>query len=313
VIVAMTRPVPSPAPELLAARHELRIGFEDPPSRGQLLEFVRGADAIVAFLSDHLDAELLDAAGAQQRVVSNYAVGYDNVDLAACAERGVRVGNTPDVLTGAVAELTWGLILAAARQIVAGDRFVRERAEVGWAPDAILGLELRGSVLGIVGAGRIGSEVARIGRDGFGMEVVYTSRSEKPGLGRPVELDELLRRADVVSIHVALAPETHHLIGARELGLMQRHTVLVNVARGPVVDEAALAAAVRDGRIAGAGLDVYEFEPHPLPELLEVENVALTPHVGSATEHARAEMARLCAENVLAALDGKPMPAEVVS
>jgi glyoxylate reductase len=311
VIVAMTRPVPSPAPELLSARHQLRLGFEDPPSREQLLGFVHGADAIVAFLSDRIDAELLDAAGPQLRVVSNYAVGYDNVDLAACAERGVRIGNTPDVLTGAVAELTWGLILAAARRVVAGDRFVRERAEVGWAPDAILGLELRGSTLGIVGAGRIGSEVARIGRDGFGMEVAYTSRSEKPGLGRRVELDELLRSADVVSIHVALAPETHHLIGARELGLMQRHAVLVNVARGPVVDEAALAAALRDGRIAGAGLDVYEFEPHPLPELLALENVALTPHVGSATEHTRAEMARLCAENALAALDGEPMPAEV--
>jgi len=307
----MTRPVPSPAPELLRERHELRVGFEDPPSRGELLDFVRGAYAIVAFLSDRIDGELLDAAGPQLRVVSNYAVGYDNVDLAACAGRGVRIGNTPDVLTGAVAELTWGLILAAARQIVAGDRFVRERAEVGWAPDAILGLELRGSVLGVVGAGRIGSEVARIGRDGFGMDVVYTSRSEKPGLGRRVELDELLRRADVVSIHVALTPETHHLIGARELGLMPRHAVLVNVARGPVVDEAALAAALRDRRIAGAGLDVYEFEPHPLPELLALENVALTPHVGSATEHTRAEMARLCAQNVLAALDGKPMPAEV--
>src|SRR3954470_10851480 len=235
----MTRPVPSPAPELLSARHELRPGFEDAPTREELLELVRGADAIVAFLSDRIDGELLDAAGPQLRVVSNYAVGYDNVDLAACAERGVKVGNTPDVLTGAVAELTWGLILAAARQVVAGDRFVREHAEVGWAPDAILGLELRGAVLGIVGAGRIGSEVARIGRDGFRMQVVYTSRSEKPGVGRRVELDELLRSSDVVSVNVALTPETHHLVGARELGLMQRHAVLVNVARGPVVDEAA--------------------------------------------------------------------------
>src|SRR4051794_16629875 len=251
----MTPPGPSPPPGLLSARDAPRPGFEDSPTREELLEFVRGADAIVAFLSDRIDGELLDAAGPQLRVVSNYAVGYDNVDLVACAERGVRVGNTPDVLTGAVAELTWGLILAAARRIVAGDRFVRDRAEVGWAPDAILGLELRGSVLGIVGAGRIGSEVARIGRDGFAMEIVYTSRSEKPGIGRRVELDELLWSADVVSIHVALTPETHHLIGSRELGLMQRHAVLVNVARGPVVDEAALAAALREGRIAGAGLD----------------------------------------------------------
>src|SRR4051812_36786691 len=213
----MTRPVPSPAAELISARHELRVGFEDPPSREELLEFVRGADAIVAFLSDRIDGELLDAAGPQLRVVSNYAVGYDNVDLAACAERGVRVGNTPDVLTGAVAELTWGLILAAARKIVSGDRFVRDRAEVGWAPDAILGLELRGAVLGVIGAGRIGAEVARIGREGFEMQAVYTSRSEKPGVGRRVELDELLRVADVVSIHIALTPETHHLIGTREL------------------------------------------------------------------------------------------------
>ena len=307
----MTRPVPSPAPELLRARHELRTGFDDPPARGELLEFVRGADAVVAFLSDRIDGELLDAAGPQLRVVSNYAVGYDNVDLAACAERGVRVGNTPDVLTGAVAELTWGLILAAARQIVAGDRFVRDRAEVGWAPDAILGLELHGGVLGVVGAGRIGVEVARIGREGFGMEVVYTSRSEKPGVGRRVDLDELLGLADVVSIHVALASETHHLIGARELGLMKREAVLVNVARGPVVDEAALAAALAAGSIASAGLDVYEFEPHPLAELLALENAVLTPHVGSATERTRAAMARLCAENVLAALDGEAMPAEV--
>src|SRR3954451_1156658 len=222
----MTRPVPSPAPELLRARHELRIGPDDAPPRDELLAFVRGADGIVAFLSDRIDGNLLDAAGPQLRVVSNYAVGYDNVDLAACAARGVRVGNTPDVLAGAVAELTWGLILAAARKIVSGDRFVRDRAEVGWAPDAILGLELRGAVLGVIGAGRPGAEVARIGREGFEMQVVYPSRSEKPGVGRRVELDELLRVADVVSIHIALTPETHHLIGTRELELMKPEAVL---------------------------------------------------------------------------------------
>jgi glyoxylate reductase len=315
--VIVTHPLPAPAVDLLrAAGHAVEVGPDGPLSVPELHRLVAGADGILAHLSDRIDGGLCDAAGPQLRVVANFAVGYDNVDLAAAAARGVRIGNTPGVLTEAVAELAVGLILAAVRRIATGDRFVRAEGDVRWNPGPLPGFELRGRTIGIVGAGRIGSAVARIARDGFGMTVLHASRSPKPALealgARQVPLDELLREAQVVAVTVPLAPETRHLIGARELALMRPEAVLVNVSRGPVIDEHALVAALRDGRIAAAGLDVYEFEPHPLPELLELENVVLTPHIASATPTTRSAMARLAAENLLAALAGDPMPAEVV-
>jgi glyoxylate reductase len=264
---------------------------------------VAGADGILAHLADPIDGALLDAAGAQLRVVSNFAVGVDNIDLGAAAERGVRIGHTPDVLTGAVAEFAIGLVLDAVRRISAGDRFVRESGDVRWNPAAGGGFELRGRTLGVLGAGRIGSAVASIARDGFGMSIVLWRRGDA--------LDAVLVGVDVVLVALPLTDETRHLIGARELGLMQPHAVLVNVSRGPVVDEAALVEALRAGRPGVAALDVYEFEPQPLPALRELDNVVLTPHIASATPETRSAMARLAAENLLAALDGRPMPAEL--
>lgn len=297
--------------EPLAERYDVHSGGLE-AGRDELIAIAPGANALVADASVPVDAEVLDACGDGLRVVANFAVGYDNIDLPAAAARGVRIGNTPGVLTEAVAELAIGLVLAASRRIAEGDRFVRSHGYVAWAADAHAAFELRGRTIGIVGPGRIGTAVARIARDGFGMEIVYTGRSAKPELAaRRLELDELLAEADVVVVTVPLSRETHHLIGARELALVKPGAVLVNVSRGPVVDEHALVEALRNGPLAAAGLDVYEFEPHPVPELLELENVVMTPHVASATGETRAAMARLAAENVLAALAGEAMPAEV--
>ena len=276
---------------------------EDPYPAEVLGALVSGADAILALLVDRIDAAVLDAAGPQLRVVSNFAVGHDNIDLASAASRDVKIGNTPDVLTQAVAEHTFALILAVARRIVEGDRIVRERRFRRWGPSFLLGVELRGKTLLIVGRGRIGNAVARIAADGFGMNVETVGRGE--------EMDAALARADVVTVHVPLTPDTHHLIGARELELTKPQAILVNTARGPVVDEAALVEALRAGKIAGAGLDVYEHEPELAPGLIELDNVVLAPHTASATREARTAMSRLAAENVIAALEGRPLPSEV--
>jgi glyoxylate reductase len=230
-------------------------------------------------------------------------VGYDNVDLAAAARRGVKVGNTPDVLTEAVAEHTFALLLAVARRIVEGDRIVRERRFLRWGPSFLLGTELRGKTIAVVGAGRIGQTVARIAEAGFGMRVLRVGRGG---------LAEALPEADVVTLHVPLTAETRHLIGAPELQAMKRTALLVNTSRGPVVDEAALVTALRAGEIGGAALDVYEHEPELEPGLAELDNVVLAPHTASATTGARTAMSRIAAENVIAALEGQPMPAEVI-
>jgi glyoxylate reductase len=275
---------------------------EDPYEPDDLQRLVAGADGIISLLIDRIDDHVLEAAGPQLQVVANFAVGYDNVDLAAAARRGVRVSNTPNVLTQAVAEHTFALILGVARRIVEGDRIVREGRFRRWGPSFLLGTELRGKTLAVVGQGRIGSAVSEIAERGFGMHVLRAGR----GL-----LDDALPHADVVTLHVPLTPETHHLIGADELRAMKPTTVLVNTSRGPVVDEAALVWALQSGEIAGAGLDVYEHEPDLARGLAELENVVLAPHTASATIEARTAMSRLCAENVVAALEGRPLPSEV--
>jgi glyoxylate reductase len=246
-------------------------------------------------LTDRVDGELLAAAGPQLRVVANYAVGVDNVDLATAAERGVTVSNTPDVLTRATAELTIALVLALLRRVAEGDRFLRRREPWVWSPTFMLGAGLEGKTLGIVGFGRIGREVARLA-DGLGMRV------------RPGDLD-----ADVVSLHVPLTSETRHLIDEDALRRMRRDAFLVNTSRGPVVDEAALARALREGEIAGAALDVFECEPTIREELLELENVVLTPHLGSATAEARAAMGLLCVDALRAVLLEGRRPANAVT
>ncbi len=275
---------------------------ESPPARDELLVASAGMDGLLVMPGDPVDDELLDAAGAQLRVVANHAVGYDNVDLEAVTRRGVVVTNTPGVLTHATAELTMTLILDLVRRVTEGDRFLRRGTPWVWSPTFMLGSGLAGRTLGIVGLGRIGREVSCLA-EAFDMRVVYSSR--RPVADVPydrIELDELLAQADVVSLHCPLTPETRHLIGAAALGAMKTSAVLVNTTRGPVVDEAALAEALREGVIAGAALDVYEREPEVHPGLLALENVVLAPHFGSATAETREAMGMLCVEGLRAVL-----------
>jgi glyoxylate reductase len=257
-------------------------------------EDVAGADGVLAHLTDRIDDSFFDRAGAQLRVVANFAVGVDNVDLDAAARHGVVITNTPDVLTRAVAEHALALILAAAKRVVEGDRLIRAGAWAGWSANPLQTTELGGTTLGIVGLGRTGKALASM-CEALGMRVISS---------RPLPLGDVLREADVVSLHVPLRADTRHLIGADELRAMQRTAILVNVSRGPVVDEAALAAALAAGEIAAAALDVFEDEPHVHPALVELPNVVMTPHIASATGETRAAMARLAAENVIAVLRG---------
>jgi glyoxylate reductase len=271
----------------------------------------RDAAGIITLLSVKIDAALLDRAP-KLRVVSNVAVGYDNVDVPECTRRGIRVTNTPDVLTDATADLAWALLLAAARRVPEGDRYVRAGKFKRWDFNLMRGVDFRGRTLGIVGGGRIGQAVARRGQ-GFDMKILYTARDAKPefeaacGATR-VGLPDLLRTSDFVSIHVPLSKATVHHIGAGELALMKPTAVLVNTARGPVVDEAALVKALRARRLFAAGLDVYEKEPQLHPGLLKLDNVVLLPHVGSATEGARLGMVETAHRNCLSALRGELPP-----
>lgn len=301
-------------------RLERAVEVIGPPEEGAdrrtwLLEAVREADGLLCLLVDRVDRELLEAAP-RLRVVSTFSTGVDHIDLDACRERGIRVTHAPDVLTEATADLTWALMLAAARRVAEGDRMVRAGAFRGWRPDLLLGTEVYGRTLGIVGLGRIGKAVARRA-SGFDMNVVYWNRTEiNPmedewlGVSR-VELDELLAKADFISLHLAYTPETHHFIGRRELALMGPHAVLVNTSRGAVVDEEALVEALEAGRPAAAALDVFEHEPAVHPRLLRLPQVVLTPHIGSATRETREAMARVAVDNLLAVLEGRRPPAAV--
>jgi glyoxylate reductase len=279
---------------------------EWPPAREELLRRVAGCDGLMTMLTDRIDDELLDTAGPQLRVVANFAVGFDNVDVSACTRRGVLVANTPDVLTRATAELTMAVLLALVRRVVEGDRLVRRREEWIWAPNMMLGSGLAGKTLGLVGYGRIGQEVEQLAR-AFGMQVMHTSRSG----GLP--LDDLLGAADVVSLHLPLSADTRHLIDEQALELMKPTAVLVNTSRGPIVDEAALARALAGKRIAGAALDVFEREPEVTEELLALDNVVLAPHLGSATLETREAMGMLCVEALRAVLLEDRVPANALN
>jgi len=291
--------------------HPLVVGQERPPTREELLRDVAGAVAVVCTLTDPVDADVLDAAGRQLRIVANVAVGYDNIDVPALHERGVVVTNTPGVLDDATADLTMGLILAAARRIPEGDRFLRRETPWIWGPRMMVGLDLSaGATLGIVGYGRIGRAVARRAR-AFGMRMLATpSRARVWDADADqvtfVELDELLAESDVVTLHVPLTPETHHLIGKAALARMKPTALLVNTARGPVVDTDALVRALQEGRLGGAALDVYEDEPDVDPRLLALEQVVLTPHLGSAATATREAMCGLAVRNVAEVLAGRP-------
>jgi lactate dehydrogenase-like 2-hydroxyacid dehydrogenase len=307
--IAVTRWIPDDAVKVLAEAGEVAVSDLDRPlTPEELHAFVAGADAVVGMLHDRLDSALADAAGPGLKVVANVAVGYDNVDVPALAERGVVVTNTPGVLTDATADLAFGLLLAVTRRIGEGERLLRSRTPWSFHLGFLLGSGLQGKTLGIVGPGQIGRAMAKRA-EAFGMTIVYSGRSNR-GDGF-VPFEELLERADVVSLHCPLTPETRHLINAAALRAMKRGAYLVNTTRGPVVDEAALADALEAGEIAGAALDVFEKEPEVEPRLLGRDDVVLSPHLGSATVETRTAMAVLAARNVAAVLAGRPPLTEV--
>jgi glyoxylate reductase len=307
-MVLVTREIPEAGLQALEG-FAVTVLSESPPERGELLEAVSGAAGILSTVTENVDAELMDAAGDDLEVIANMAVGYDNVDVQAATERGVVVTNTPEVLNETTADTSFMLLLAAARRLGEAERLLRSGGWEAWGPMQLTGPDVWGKKLGIVGFGRIGQAVARRAR-GFDMEVLYHDQyrnesAEKETGVRYVELDELLRTCDFISVHTPLTDETHHLIGATELGKMKPEAVLINTSRGPVVDEAALADALAEGRIFAAGLDVYEKEPEVHPKLLELENVVLAPHIGSASVETRDRMAVLAAENIVAILSGE--------
>jgi glyoxylate reductase len=303
--------LPGDAVDRLAREHHVVVGEERVGVNGvAFLEAAATFDGIISLFNDRVDVALLDRAP-RLRVVANFAVGYDNIDVRACAARGIVVTNTPGVLSEATADLAFGLVLSAARRITEGDRLVRRGAFLGLTPSFLVGARIHGATLGIVGLGRIGQAMARRAR-GFEMDVIYSSRTRVPveverALGATaVEIDELFTRADVVSLHCPLTAETRHLVNATRLARMKPGAILVNTTRGSVVDEAALASALARGPIGGAGLDVYEDEPRVHPALLGLENVVLSPHLGSADRPTREAMGRIAADNVLAVLAGRP-------
>lgn len=304
--IFVTQQLPPGGVELLSSSgHTAQMRGETwPIPRHELLTAVPGLGGLVCMLTDRVDADVLNAAGPGLRVVANMAVGMDNIDLVAARERGIRVTNTPGVLTDATADLAFSLLLSLARRIPEGDRMVREGRWRGWAPTLLLGADLVGQTLGIVGAGRIGTAMARRAA-GFGMRVVHASRGEHPEVGPRLELEELLASSDFVSLHCPLTEATRHLIDADRIKLMKQTSYLINTARGPVVHEPALIEALRSGRIAGAAFDVFDGEPAVNPGLLDLPNVVLAPHVGSATFRTRERMARMVLEDAFAVLEGR--------
>ena len=311
--VLVTARMPEEVLSLIGRDHQIESYAADLPlDRQELLRSIVDKQGLLCTITDRIDTVVLDRAPGL-KVIANYGVGFEHIDLDAATRRGIPVSNTPGVLTETTADLAFALILATARRVVAGDQRVRQGKFQYWAPLLFLGEEVNGKTLGIIGMGRIGKAVARRAA-GFGMRLLYHSRTplsplEEQELGASLQpLEALLREADFVTLHVPLTPHTRHLIGSRELELMKDSAFLINTARGPVVDEAALVAALRQGQIRGAGLDVYEKEPELSPGLADLENVVLLPHLGSATVATRTRMAVMAAENLLAGLRGDPPP-----
>ena len=312
--ILLTHRIPDNGLELLREAGELYVWKDDSVMpREEILKQCQGVDAIVSMVTDKMDAEIFDAAGPQLKVVANYAVGFDNIDVREAEKRGIVVTNTPGVLTQAVAEHALGLMIAVARRIVEADTFTREGKYAGWMPLGFLGQSLWGKTLGIVGVGRIGTWLAEAAHSGLNMNILYTDVHHDDELEMKLgatyhTLDVLLKDSDVVSIHVPLIESTHHLIGERELAHMKESAILINTSRGPVVDEAALYHALKEKKIFGAGLDVFEDEPKLYHGLEKLSNVVLTPHIASATIEAREAMAEIAANNVRSVLQaGKPL------
>jgi glyoxylate reductase len=316
--VFVSRIIPDEGLDLIREACDMDLWEDDlPPSREELLRRVAGVDGALTLLTDKVDDGFLDAAGPQLKVVSNYAVGFDNIDVAACARRGIPVGNTPGVLTDTTADLAWTLLMAAARRVAEGDRYVRDGRWKTWGPLLLLGPDVHGSTIGIVGFGRIGQAVARRAA-GFGMRILYHDVNELPAsVTEPLgavyaPLDDLLAQSDYVSLHVNLTPDTRHLINARTLGLMRPTAVLVNTSRGPVVDQAALADALEQDVIFAAGLDVTDPEPIPMDDrLVGRDDCLIVPHIASASRATRGKMAQMAAANLIAGVTGQALPTEV--
>ena len=315
VKVLVCRRIPDPGLKRLReafGAESVEVAPQDGPiGRSELLSRVRGVAGLLPILTDRVDAEVMEAAGPQLRIVANYAVGYDNIDVAEASRRGIWVTNTPGVLTETTADTAWALLMMAARRLGEAERYVRAGRWGGWGPMQLLGVDVHGKTLGIFGMGRIGQAMARRAA-GFGMRVLYCDAVE-PDLPEGLKADKtdkagLLAESDFISLHCPLMPETRHAFGAEEFRAMKQSACLVNTARGPVVDEQALAEALKAGEIRAAGLDVFEEEPSVHPGLLECGNVVIVPHLGSATEETRGKMAEIAAANIVAGLSGERPP-----
>lgn len=316
--VFVARRIPEEGLSAVAAACDADIWPDElPPPREELLRRIAGCAGVLTLLTDRVDEEFLDAAGPGLKVVSNYAVGFDNIDVAACARRGIPVGNTPGVLTDTTADLAWTLLMAAARRVPEGSRYVRDGLWKTWGPLLLLGPDVHGATIGIVGFGRIGQAVARRAQ-GFGMKILYHDLAPLPAsVTEPLgamyaPLEEVLAQSDFVSLHVNLSEETRHLINARTLAAMKPTAVLVNTSRGPVIDQIALADALRDGTIWAAALDVTDPEPIPMDDpLVGLDNCLIVPHIASASRATRGKMAAMAAANLIAGVRGEPLPTQV--
>lgn len=308
--VYVTRMIPEPAIELLKQHCEVEINPDDRVlDRSELIEKVRGRDAVLCLLTDTIDDEVFEAAGPQCRLFANYAVGYNNIDVQAATRRGIIITNTPGVLDDATADHAWALLFAVSRRIVEADAYLRAGKFKGWGPMLLLGRDITGKTLGIIGAGRIGTNFAKKA-SGFNMRILYSGVKPNPDFEREtggvfVDRETLLRESDFVSLHVPLLPETRHLISEKELKLMKKTAVLINTSRGPVVDEKALVKALKEGEIWGAGLDVFENEPDLEPGLAELDNVVIVPHIASATIETRTNMGMIAVRNIINVMSGK--------
>lgn len=311
--VFVSRVIPDPGMNLVKAFCDADIWQDElPPSREVLLEKVRGVDGILCLLTDRMDAEVMDAAGPQLKVISNHAVGFDNIVVADATARGIPVGNTPGILTDATADFAFTLLMASARRLVEAERYVKQGKWKTWGPSILLGADFVGSTLGLVGFGRIGRAVAKRAA-GFDMRILFYDPGAQADPGLKAEkvddLDTLLRESDFISLHTPLTPETHHLINSQTLSKMKPNAVLINTSRGPVVDQAALYEALKEQRIFAAALDVTDPEPLPLDSpLLMLENLIIAPHIASASKRTRDLMSTLAAENLIAGLKREPLP-----
>lgn len=308
--VYVTRRIPDEAIELLEKQFDVEVNPEDRVlSKEELLENVKGMDAVLCLITDNIDKEVIEAAGEKCKIFANYGVGYNNIDIAAATQNNVIITNTPGVLDDATADLAWALLMAVSRRIVPADKFTRNGAFQAWDPMMFLGRDITGKTLGLIGAGRIGSNFAKKAK-AFDMKILYTGLRANPKLESElgatyVDKETLLKEADFVSLHVPLQPSTIHYIGEKEFSLMKKTSVIVNTSRGPVIDEKALVRALKQGEIWGAGLDVYENEPDVEPELLDMYNVVLVPHIASATMETRTNMGLIAAKNIVKVLTGE--------